>query len=423
MNDSFYKSIIKDSPMGYAYHRIICDTEGKPCDYEYLEVNAAFEEYTGMKGNDIVGKKVTDVIPGIENDEFDWIGVYGNIALNGGEAEFDRFSEPLNKYFRGKVYSPQKSYFITLFSETPEKYQKGINFTRLFENMQSGAAIYKVINDGKFGKDYIIKDFNKESLKIEGLTKADVVGKSLYDLRNNIDDYGLIEVFREVWKTGIPKNFPTKIYVDDKYHSWYENDIFKLSDNEIVAMYKDVSEIMRTQVELEESRNKFEQYITKAPFGIFISDENGKYLEVNDEACSLTGFTKEELLTMDIRKITEAEDHEKALESFQRVKDKGFNETDLHYITKENEVREWNNRIVKLNEKRYLRFSVDVTAQKNAESKVLDPFFTTKGRIKGAGLGLYISYGIVKEHNGELTFETKNGQYTKFYLDLPVNNE
>lgn len=60
---------------------------------------------------------------------------------------------------------------------------------------------------------------------------------------------------------------------------------------------------------------------------------------------------------------------------------------------------------------------------KDAQSKVLDPFFTTKGRIKGAGLGLYISYGIVKEHNGELTFETKNGQYTKFYLDLPVNNE
>ena len=122
MNDTFYKSIIEDSPMGYAYHKIICDEKGKPCDYEFLEVNSAFKEYTGLKADEVIGKKVTDVIPGIEKDEFDWIGVYGDLALNGGKGEFDQFSEPFNKHYRVKVYSPQKSYFITLFSDiTREK--------------------------------------------------------------------------------------------------------------------------------------------------------------------------------------------------------------------------------------------------------------------------------------------------------------
>lgn len=42
---------------------------------------------------------------------------------------------------------------------------------------------------------------------------------------------------------------------------------------------------------------------------------------------------------------------------------------------------------------------------------------------KGTGLGLTICLGIIKDHHGKLTFETEEGQYTKFYLDLPVYND
>ena len=54
------------------------------------------------------------------------------------------------------------------------------------------------------------------------------------------------------------------------------------------------------------------------------------------------------------------------------------------------------------------------------QDKIFDPFFTTKGRAEAAGLGMYISYGIIMEHNGALSFETKAGEYTRFNIDLPV---
>ncbi len=54
------------------------------------------------------------------------------------------------------------------------------------------------------------------------------------------------------------------------------------------------------------------------------------------------------------------------------------------------------------------------------EDKIFDPFFTTKPRDKGTGLGLSISYRIIKEHNGELTYETKEGEFTRFIIDLPI---
>jgi len=54
------------------------------------------------------------------------------------------------------------------------------------------------------------------------------------------------------------------------------------------------------------------------------------------------------------------------------------------------------------------------------KDNVFDPFFTTKNRTEGTGLGLSISYGIINEHNGEMSFETEEGEYTRFFIDLPT---
>ena len=70
-----------------------------------------------------------------------------------------------------------------------------------------------------------------------------------------------------------------------------------------------------------------------------------------------------------------------------------------------------------------VRFSVSdqgTGISANARDKIFQPFFTTKSIGKGTGLGLPISYGIVKMHNGSIWYDTEPGAGTTFYVEIPI---
>jgi len=76
------------------------------------------------------------------------------------------------------------------------------------------------------------------------------------------------------------------------------------------------------------------------------------------------------------------------------------------------------------------RGKVEITVKDNGNGipqKVLDkifqPFFTTKPTGQGTGLGLSLSYDIVKSHGGELKVETKEGEGSEFLITLPTGSE
>ena len=58
----------------------------------------------------------------------------------------------------------------------------------------------------------------------------------------------------------------------------------------------------------------------------------------------------------------------------------------------------------------------------NIIDKIFQPFFSTKPAGQGTGLGLSLSYDIVKAHGGELRVETKENEFTSFIIILPINS-
>ncbi len=56
----------------------------------------------------------------------------------------------------------------------------------------------------------------------------------------------------------------------------------------------------------------------------------------------------------------------------------------------------------------------------NIVEKIFQPFFTTKPTGQGTGLGLSLSYDIIKTHGGTLKVDTKEGEYSNFTIELPI---
>ncbi len=166
----------------------------------------------------------------------------------------------------------------------------------LFNNMTSGVAIYNVKNNGASAGDYIIKEFNSAALKIEGLSKEEVIGKSILDLRPNIEEYGIIDFFKKVYDTGESYNYPAKMYVDENYSNWYENYIFKIPTGEIVAIYNDITEQKVSEEKIRESEEKYRSLFESDPDYTILLDSFGTVVDVNSATTNITGLSKEELI-------------------------------------------------------------------------------------------------------------------------------
>lgn len=111
-------SIVENMTEGYSYHRIITDESGAAIDYEFIDINAAFEKLTGLKRSQVIGKRARDVLTGLDSDPADWLKRFGNVALTGDMFEFDEFFQPLERWFSGTVYSPEPNYFVVIFLES-----------------------------------------------------------------------------------------------------------------------------------------------------------------------------------------------------------------------------------------------------------------------------------------------------------------
>ena len=135
-----YSSLFANMMDGFAYCQMLFDESGKPVDFIYLQINDAFQKITGLKRETIVGKKVTQAIPGIKEANPELFEIYGRVAFTGQTERFEVFFKPLNIWLHISVYCPRKSYFAAMFEnitdrktaedklkESEEKYQTTFN--------------------------------------------------------------------------------------------------------------------------------------------------------------------------------------------------------------------------------------------------------------------------------------------------------
>jgi signal transduction histidine kinase len=122
-------------------------------------------------------------------------------------------------------------------------------FREMFQRMSNPVAVYRAVDDGQ---DFVFTDFNPAAERIEKITKEQILGRKVTEIFPGVIDFGILDIFRQVWKTGQPLHYPLKLYKDDRVVGWRDNYVYCLPNGEVVALYDDVTE----RITAEHAREK-----------------------------------------------------------------------------------------------------------------------------------------------------------------------
>jgi PAS domain S-box-containing protein len=170
-----YRSLFDNALEGIAIHEIVCDDNGTPCDYRFLDVNPEFEKMTGFEFEKIRGKSVRAVLPDLEPI---WIERYGRVALTGKPDFFTQYTASLDKTFEVSVYRNAPNQFTTSFNNVTERKraedalrENEAKIRTYFDNSPEGIFIVDAVGN--------YQDVNATGCQMLGYSKEEILSRNL----------------------------------------------------------------------------------------------------------------------------------------------------------------------------------------------------------------------------------------------------
>jgi len=272
MKEIDYKKIIAESSYGYVYYRLILDDNGTPCDYVYIEVNRAFEEMTGVKGDRITGKKATEVSP-FKNDEISKrIQLYGSSVLNNQKIVEEQYSEYLHKWFKVEISPQQDLYFTTIFTDITELKKNREKFEQYVKYSPYG--IYVTDSNGKI---ILVNPVLCSSI---GYSEDELLNKSVIDLLNQANRTEGMEGIKKLLETDSDSR---DLLLEKKSgeHIWVALKTVRLPDGNFFGFLRDISDRKEAETGLKQFAMFNKTLLDTIPIPVYYKGLDGKYLGAN----------------------------------------------------------------------------------------------------------------------------------------------
>ena len=477
-----YRTLFRTMIDAFALHETICNGQGDPVDYRFLQVNPAFEKMTGFLAEQVIGKTVREVLPDIESY---WIETYGKVALTGESIRFENYSGQLNKHFEVVAYSPQKGQFATVFVDvTDRKRAEEAQARMATATEQTAEAIFITATDGT------IQYVNPAFERITGYSREEVLGQNPRILNSGKQKK---EFYCRMWDTLKKGEVWTGHFVNRrKDGTFYEEDatISPVRDQSgaivnYVAVKRDVTDHIILEAQLRQAQkmeaigllaggvaHDFNNLLTGIlGYANILKEEAEPEGEIHkaadmiemaaERAALLTGqllgFARKgkmqnisvdmddtiheviRLLDRTIDKSIVITQHSCTRNATvlgdpgqlqQVILNLAINARDampkggkLTFEIAEVDLDEAYCRVhPSAAPGRHLFLSVTDTGSgipKEALEHIFEPFYTTKDMGKGTGMGLAMVYGIVKNHGGFVLVNSEVGRGTTFKVYLP----
>jgi diguanylate cyclase (GGDEF)-like protein/PAS domain S-box-containing protein len=113
-----YRQLFESMSEGFLLVEPVLGESGKPVSFRYLDANPALENLTRLKPQEIIGKDVREVLPGIEPH---WIEAFAQVAMTGEPMHIEEFSKDLDGWFEVYAYSPERGKTAVIYTSVTER--------------------------------------------------------------------------------------------------------------------------------------------------------------------------------------------------------------------------------------------------------------------------------------------------------------
>lgn len=140
-----YRLLFENMLDGFAYCRMLYDDFDRSVDFIYLDTNSAFEQLTGLK--EVAGKRVTEVISGIKEQNPELFDAYSRVVLTGQPERFEIEFKPLGLWLWVSVYSTEREHFVTVFDNITDRKRVEEVLSGAYEKIQAQSEELQVSNE------------------------------------------------------------------------------------------------------------------------------------------------------------------------------------------------------------------------------------------------------------------------------------
>ena len=243
--------------------------------------------------------------------------------------------------------------------------------------------------------------------------------KSISALQNGAERIGSGDLDTKIEKTGDDELGYLSRTFNEMTSSLANSRNLLLATN--IDLEEEITERKRAEDALRESETKYRTYIENSPVGIFILDSMGRYRDVNASACSILGYSREELISLSIRDLVPVNSLTKSLSNLKKLQVDGFLATESALLKKNGDTLPVTLNAVRLPDGTFLGFCSDLTERKRAEDALRQSEIYLSSILRSAPIGIGVtSHRIIRTINDRIcemlgyTAEELTGKSTRF---------
>ena len=361
-----YRSLFDNMLEGVAYCRMLFE-RGQPQDFIFLAANSALETLTGFKN--VVGKRVSEVIPGLWQTDPGLFEIYGRVARGGAPEQFETYVQALQMWFAVSVYSPGQDHFVTVFDIITERKRaeealrkSELNYREIFNATHDAIFVHDAVTGeildvnqamldmygypreelaGLNGEQFGFPGPNSHAEAVRQIRLAFAEGPQVFERESirkngqrfwtevalrgaNIDGQGrVLAVVRDISERHRLQTEREKALADLRV----ANEELELRKTSILDLLEDLKAELEAQKQVEQAlRNSealYHSLVENIPQCILRKDRAGRFVFANQNFGQLSGFSPDQLLGKTDADVYPPELARKYREDDQRVMDTG----------------------------------------------------------------------------------------------------